>query len=285
MRYQFDPFWHRLGKLGLWRLYGNTLPYPVNRRYMRYGQYCKGQASAHKGWPLRDGDPIVVRSALAPADARQCSASISAALASGRLQHSAAVSYMVPVPQPLDMFGSSLLDIFNGPLGEQLRELYEGEFRVEWLDCYRTYPGERDASWLWHIDNVPPFLLKVLLYLTDSDSRTGATEFLSGSDTRRFKAAGYFGITKEERRMDVAMLARSRGMPYRPISFALSAGDAVVFSTNTLHRGGLVSEGFRDVMSFMIFPSPIPWQAHQNAIGTHAVQVPGGFPVDPFAKA
>src|SRR6185312_3094981 len=119
--------------------------------------------------------------------------------------------------------------------------------RVEWIDCYRTYQGDREASWLWHIDNVPPYVAKVLLYLTDSDSETGATEFIQGHDTRSFMRAGYFGVTRSERSADLAELAHTKRLSYRPVSFALKAGDAVVFNTNTLHRGGIVSHGYRDV--------------------------------------
>jgi hypothetical protein len=282
MRHDFSPPWHRLGKLGLWRLYGNTLPLPINRRYLRYArQHCKVQQGPV--WPTRFGDPQVARGMLDATRARACSEAISAAIASGSLKPDKALAFMVAIPRPLDLFGADLLDVFDGPLGDLLRQSYGCEFRVEWIDCYRTYPGERQASWLWHIDNVPPYLAKVLLYLTDSDADTGVTEFIPGGDTRAFMAAGYFGVTRSERAADLAQLAARKGMPYRPTSFRLTAGDAVVFNTNTLHRGGIVTRGYRDVVSMVILPSRVSWRAHFEATGIDRVQSAGSFPRDPLA--
>jgi hypothetical protein len=282
MRYAFSPGWHQLGKLALWRLYGNTLPLAVNRRYLRYArQFCKVRSGPV--WPARFGDPAIARVALDPARAGAWSAAISAEIEAGRLKPEASLPFMVSVPRPLDLFGTDLLDIFDGPLGRLLRECYGSEFRVEWLDCYRTYPGERRASWRWHIDNVPPYLAKILLYLTDSDAETGATEFLAGNDTRSFMAAGYFGVTTRERDIDLAAFAERKRVRYQPASFALAAGDAVVFNTNTLHRGGIVSRGFRDVVSIVVLPSRIPWREHLAQHGLDRVQDSGGFPMDPVA--
>jgi hypothetical protein len=282
MRYEFSPLWHRLGKLGMWRMYENTLPYHVNRRYLRFGRtQCKGIRS----WPLRAEDPIIVPGAMAGVLAARCSDAISRSLAAGMQQRSSNVPFLVEVKCPLDLFGGDVLDIFDGPLGDNLRKLYGSEFRIEWLDCYRTYAGERQASWLWHIDNVPPYLLKILVYLTDSDAETGVTEFLPAADTRHFKSAGYFGVTRDERRTDLAELARQRNIPYRPISLSMNRGDAIIFNTNCLHRGGAVRHGFRDVMSFLFLPSRFSWRRHFEQSGPAKVQVAGGFPRDPFAAA
>ncbi len=282
MRYEFSPIWHKLGKLGLWRMYENTLPYNVNRRYVRFGRtQCEVSAS----WPLRTDGPIKVSGALAGSVAAMCSEAISHAFADGKLQRSPDVPFLVQVERPLDLFGCDVLDMFEGPLGNKLRELYGSEFRIEWLDCYRTYAGERQSSWLWHIDNVPPYLLKVLLYLTDSDAETGVTEFLSGADTRLFKAAGYFGVTRDERRTDLAELARERNIPYRPIPLSMKRGDAIIFNTNCLHRGGAVRRDFRDVMSFAILPSRLSWRHHFEEKGVAQIQIAGGFPRDPFVAA
>jgi hypothetical protein len=189
---------------------------------------------------------------------------------------------MVQVKRPLELLGCDVLAMFDGPAGDRLRKLYGSEFRIEWLDCYRSYAGERQAAWLWHIDNVPPYILKVLVYLTDSDIETGVTEFLSGGDTRLFKSAGYFGVTRDERRTDLAEFARLRNLAYRPISLSMKCGDAIIFNTNCLHRGGAVKRGFRDVMSFQILPSRISWRQHLEQSGLARVQAAGGFPVDPF---
>jgi hypothetical protein len=226
---------------------------------------------------MRDGEPVIVAGALNASVAERCSQAISKGLESGALTRSADLPFLVTVAKPLDLFGDEIMAVFDGRLGEKLREFYGCEFRVQWLDCYRTYHGEPQASWLWHIDNVPPYLLKVLLYLTDSDADTGVTEFMSGVDTRRFKAVGYFGVTREERRADLEEVARQRHIAYRPLCYPVKCGDAIIFNTNNLHRGGVVRRGFRDVMSFMIFPSRRTWRSHFEEMGPARVQIAGGY--------
>ena len=277
MRYQFSPHWHRLGKAALWRLYGNTLPPSINRRYARYANMCGVQ-----GEPNPFGTAIVARNVLQRARARTCSEAISAGIARGDLAPEPTLPFMVAVPRPIDMFGIELLDIFDGPLGDRLRRGYGAEFRIEWLDCYRTYPGERRASWQWHIDNVPPYFVKILLYLTDSDTETGTTEFISSTDTRALMSVGYFGVTPSERTVELETFAARKQVSYQPTSFTLNAGDAVIFSTNSFHRGGLVRRGYRDVMSFAILPSRVSWREHLAKAGTDRLQLAGGFPTRPY---
>jgi len=279
MRYQFSPIWHHIAKRGLWRLYDNTLPYPVNRRYVRHARRCR--ASSNTSWPLRNAGPIHLANVLDLASAQRCSAAIAAAIDDGRLSRSQSLPFLVVVPRPLDLFGDGILDVFDGPLGARLRDLYGCEFRIEWLDCYRTYEGARDASWAWHIDNVPPFFVKVLLYLTDSDSQSGTTEFVSAEETRLFKRAGYFGVTADERRADLNDIARRSGFVHRPMSFEMRAGDALLFNNNNLHRGGGVVRGYRDVMSFAILPARQPWRDELRRAVLDAVQTSGGFPINP----
>jgi hypothetical protein len=63
----------------------------------------------------------------------------------------------------------------------------------------------------------------------------------------------------------------------------MSSGDAMIFCTNVLHKGGVVHEGFRDVMSFLILPSRIPWREDLVARGLDYIHNASGFPVDPVA--
>src|SRR5260370_25994375 len=85
MRYEFSPWWHRFGKLGAWRLYDNTLSYAVNRRYLRYG---RAQCGGGSSWPMRNGEPAIVASAVDSSVAGRCSETISKGLESGTLTRS-----------------------------------------------------------------------------------------------------------------------------------------------------------------------------------------------------
>jgi hypothetical protein len=280
IRHAYEPsaFWHGIGKAGLWRLFGNTLPPALNLRYLRYGAACRSAAGTRAGlidWPLRNEDPVVVRGALAPERAAAMVAKVSTATEDDTLRPHPDLPFMIPVPEPCRFFGEAALDIFDGPLGETIERMLGSRFRIEWLDYYRALPGAPAKSWLWHIDNDPPFVLKVLLYLTDSTVENGATCILPRAETRRLFRRGYFGIRGDERRVDVDDSATAE----RPVE--VLAGDALVFSTNLLHKGGQVHRGFRDVMSFLILPSPRPWREELDRFGFDYIHAASGFPIDP----
>jgi hypothetical protein len=290
--YQPSKFWHGVGKAGLWRLFGNTVSLPVNLRYVKYGRYCQQHSkdvpptSAEK-WPFRSEEPVTVRSALNPDTAASMVQLISDAIGSGTVQPSAEMPFFYSIPEPLKFFGESILDIFDGPLGAALQTVLGSHFRIEWLDCYRTIPGESKKSWLWHIDNDPPFVIKVLLYLNDSTMENGATRILSTKDTKTSFEHGYFGVYDSERTSELLSTDWAKAGQIKEQIPERKAGDAMIFSTNNLHRGGTVRSGFRDVMSFLLVPSPIPWRTAYQRTGQNYVHLASGFPSDPmqFLKA
>src|SRR5699024_10414 len=127
-----------------WRLFGNTLPPLLNLRYLRYGAVCRnaaGRATRLTEWPLRQGDPVIVRGALAPARAADMGAKVSAAIDDGSLRPLPELPFMVAGSEPCRFFGEAVLDVFDGPLGKAIEQLLDARFRIEWLDYYRALPG------------------------------------------------------------------------------------------------------------------------------------------------
>jgi Phytanoyl-CoA dioxygenase (PhyH) len=276
--YEPSPLWHRIGKMGLWQVFGNTLPPYVNLRYVRYGQHCRAAAGHSSGlldWPFRHQTPIVVKHVLRSAVATEMVSRVSTAIGEGYFNTSPDVSFMIPVPKPIEFFGHSILDIFDGPLGAKLSEVLESPFRLEWVDYYRTLPGIPNKSWLWHIDNDPPYVLKVLLYITESNAQNGATRILSHAQTRQRFRKGYFGVYDAERRADFDDEAPTGHV------MEMKSGDALIFSTNLLHKGGKVFHGFRDVMSFLVLPSTRSWREDLARRGIDYIHNASGFPLNP----
>ncbi len=276
--YEPSPFWHRLGKAGFWRIFGNTLPLTVNLRYLNYGRTCRRVAGRLRNgldWPFRRQEPVMVRGAIDPQKAGAIVARVSAALEKGELRRTEQIPFMVSVPRPLEFFGPAVLDMFDGKLGKTLEELLGSKFRIEWLDYYRTFPGAPVKSWLWHIDNDPPFVVKVLLYMTDSTVENGATRVFYPDETRRLFSSGYFGVSGEERISEIPEESSKSQV------VTAHAGDALIFSTNLLHKGGEVRSGFRDVMSFLILPSEVSWREDLERRGLPYVHNASGFPLNP----
>src|SRR5262249_19104231 len=157
-------------------------------------------------------------------------------------------------------------------------------YLIAWLDAYRSFPTQvRQSSWLWHSDNVPRESIKVMLHLTPADAGRGATRFLDLPTSTRFRACGYFGIHTNERVPDLAPFADCHGIPFRPLHFAAQPGDVLVFNNNLLHTAMPPVSQYRDVMTFLLLPSPRPWQEMLEVMGVDRVHgSPGGFPHDPW---
>ncbi len=277
--YEGSPSWHRAGKaLGLWRVFGNTLPPALNLRYLRYGNRCR--VASHREarwseWPFRREESVTVPAVFTPEQAAAIVSKVSGAVDAGVFKPARDPSFMIDVPRPLDFLGPQIVDIFDGPLGKTLERLLGSPFRIEWLQYYRTLPGAPAKSWLWHIDNDPPFVVKVLIYLTDARLGTGATHMLSLEDTRKWFARGYFGVFGSTRQ------AYLDGTSDDATVVTMAPGDALVFSTNRLHKGGEVRTGFRDVLSYLILPSDIGWREDAARRGRDYIQYASSYPVDP----
>ena len=283
---------------GYWRRYGNTLGDEINGRYRAYAIECRTayvsegnepiDIAAH---PLRGDGLLRVKSALDASLACSFSDRFSTAIerSEGVSAPASIRDFMVRLNRPLDVFGQQLLEIFGGRLDEQLRLYFGSYYRIEWLDCYRTYPtGERRASWRWHMDNVPIECIKIMLHLTGADVETGATRFLSREQTNRYHERGYFGIHDDERVDDLTVFAARHSLPFDQICLDMNAGDVLIFDNNLLHSGVPPQRGLRDVMTFLLLPNPISWREHLNRDDIDVLQDdPGGFPYDlsPFNPA
>ena len=271
------------GDIDAW---GNLLSNDVNSAYEHYWRTCReifgGGTPAHLdgrgGW-------VSVRAAIPPETAHAYARRIDEAVASGQVRKNPKAPFLTLVPRPLDLLGEGLLDIFDGPLADELHHHFASHFRILWVDCYRTEPWDRPSSaWLWHIDNVPRPMAKVLLYLTDTKDNGGTTELLPVDQSNAFKSSGYTGMDTGARLGDLTELGRAHDIAYTPRRLECAAGDAIVFHTNTLHRGILPLRRVRDVLSFFVLPSRRPWRERALADGLDRLQeAPGGFPANPDA--
>jgi hypothetical protein len=278
-RRRYETIWR---KLGLWRWYGNTLNPFLNRRYRRYAEECRatylqsgGSVINSSAASLRLRRVCKVTGVLPKETAVRFSARFTRMIEPEPGAHSLkGLNYVYVCPRPLDTFGADLLSIFSGDLDRELIGYFGGYYRIEWLDCYRSLPTDQpQASWLWHVDNVPVECMKVILYLTRADAETGATQFLSLEDTQRQHSQGYFGIYGDERKAE---------LPGTPQSFNMDPGDALCIDNNLLHRAVPPKFSYRDVVTFLILPNRCPWREQLERDGQDTLQKdPGGFPSHP----
>jgi hypothetical protein len=272
--------------------YGNSLPYPTNRRYARYVGACQAryggaadrQAAALAEKVRADGF-VQIENALAPDVARAMSAKISALIAAepddknkGRTAH---LQYRVK--QPIRVLGAEVLDLFRGPADAVLQAYFGSLYRLHSVACYRSVPtDDPQGAWLWHIDNYPPYVKKIMLYLTDCDPKLGATSFISPGETAKLREGGYFGIFPEERSENLDRFAARAGITPRAQTREIKAGSALLFDNNTLHRANIPEVGYRDVITFTVMPSAEPWEQVLQREGVDKMEARKAmYPADP----
>ena len=278
---------------GLWRRNENTLLPWINARYRRWheqaraalaGELVSVDAALTSAIVKLRAEGLCHLSGCFPRQAalelsQRLGALVDAKSPQAHQHHQGAYA----LRQPLDALGDSCLDILDGPTGALLKAHYGSHFRVEWVDCYRTYPdAARLTSWRWHIDNVPAGCLKVMLLLTDSSREAGAMRYLPRTITRSLREAGYFGTRVSERELDLSRYARRAGMQLEPRFVEAPAGDVLVFDPNILHCGEPPAQAWRDVMTFFVLPSPLPWREIYRSRGRERIHAePGGYPPSP----
>lgn len=235
-------------------VYGNTLGFRINRAYARHAARCGMLPGSRLDQEWRQIVPGIV----SPEQARAWSDRISAA----KPAHVAPAWRGSFVTFDGVLFADDLPTIMSPPLDAALRAFFGGHYWIPSIDVLRTYPfdGEPHGSYCWHADNHPRQVVKLMLYLTETDETGGGTAFLDRKTTRRFVSAGYDGAVTRERVADLTPFARKHGIPFSPLRPLLKPGDGVIFQGNVLHKGVLPTKGFRDVINLFFLPSRVPWQ-------------------------
>lgn len=148
-----------------------------------------------------------------------------------------------------------LPDLCEPLLNELERTVYRSHVIVDKVYIYRS-PASRQApaaSWLWHFDNHPREMLKVMVYLTEVGLDSAPFEYLADANGRPRPGA------------PLAPLHGDSRVPPREIDRWLAAGwsrevvtgpagTVLVFDDNVVHRGTLARAGHRDVVVFQVRP-------------------------------
>lgn len=148
-----------------------------------------------------------------------------------------------------------LPDLCEPLLNELERTVYRSHVIVDKVYIYRSPPSRQvpAASWLWHFDNHPREMLKVMVYLTDVGPDSAPFEYLVDANGRPRLGA------------PLAPLHGDSRVPPREIDRCLAAGwsrevvtgpagTVLVFDDNVVHRGTLARAGHRDVVVFQVRP-------------------------------
>tara|TARA_R110000824_G_scaffold27426_10_gene93206 strand:- start:3827 stop:4660 length:834 start_codon:yes stop_codon:yes gene_type:complete len=128
---------------------------------------------------------------------------------------------------------------------------------------YKTRSGMYDSksvgSLLWHIDNHPEEVIKIMVYLEDVDETSGPFQILdkqgSGSkvQTTRVDHKDWTDFNPQTRYSD-SQIDHFRGLGYIPKNLTGPAGTVIIFDNNIIHRATLCDKKERSVITFMVKP-------------------------------
>ena len=127
--------------------------------------------------------------------------------------------------------------------------------------AYKTKPGIYDSksvgSLLWHIDNHPKEVVKIMVYLNDVDNTTGPFEILDK------QGSGYkFPTTRvscnewspSQSRFSDSQIDSFHSQGYSSKKLTGARGTVIIFDNNIVHRATFCDERERSVITFMVKP-------------------------------
>lgn len=133
--------------------------------------------------------------------------------------------------------------------------VYRSRVVVDKVYLYRNLVSKRSAqlSWLWHYDNHPNEILKVMIYLTDVDEGSGPFEYL--------RSATGVAIALRPRplcghsRLPPSFVQRQVVQGCSAQRVTGPAGTLILFDNNVAHKANIPGKGHRDVVVFQVRPS------------------------------
>ncbi|WP_291848462.1 hypothetical protein [Bradyrhizobium sp.] len=171
-----------------------------------------------------------------------------------------------------------IIDFIDDDLEAVIENYYGSHFKIFAVSFYRTMPtpDKPDSSFLWHLDNCPKQEIKLMVYLDDVVADTGALSVKDKPFSVGLRKEGFFDrrrINQFVDRLDDRATTRVLEGP---------AGTRLLFENGgCIHKATSPKRAHRDVATFVLIPSEIPWRPHfarsRNLLSTNA-----GICIDPF---
>ncbi|MCG2667807.1 hypothetical protein ACFPFP_12690 [Bradyrhizobium sp. GCM10023182] len=172
----------------------------------------------------------------------------------------------------------SVMNVFDAQLEHVLESYFQSHFKIFGVYFYRIVPTptKPQSSFLWHLDNCPGPEIKLMVYLDDVTNDTGAFRLKKKALTDQLRSKGFRNRNQIQRvQADLENGATTEIIEGPP-------GTRILFENGkVLHKATSPLREHRDVVSFVILPSDIPWRVH-FARHRHLVSTNAGACVDPW---
>lgn len=142
-------------------------------------------------------------------------------------------------------------------------------------DVYRTFkPASQEFydSVLWHFDNAPSSLLKVMIYLTDVTKNNGAINLVNKRISSKLKKKGFWDRFSNEK--------FSSKIEDNKVEVEGRRGTVIIFTPqNCIHRATIPQVDYRDVLVTTYYPS-LSKEKHTD----FSIEHYAGYLLNPFTR-
>jgi hypothetical protein len=172
-----------------------------------------------------------------------------------------------------------LIEFIDADMEAIIENYYGSHFKVFAVTCYRTMPtpDTPDSSFLWHLDNCPKQEIKLMVYLDDVVAETGAFSVKDKPFSVELRKEGFF-----DRRRINQFVGRLDDTSSTHVLEGPTGTRLLFENSGCIHKATSPKFAHRDVVTFVIIPSDMPWRPHfarnRNLLSTNA-----GICVDPFS--
>ena len=167
-----------------------------------------------------------------------------------------------------DPFVLDGLHEFCDPLLTDLEASVYGSYTIaDKVYVYRTLvsTARPQKSWLWHFDNHPREMLKLMVYLTDVAEGNAPFEYVrhrtTGAPLYGTPIAPTFGTS----RVSGARVEAALRDGWERCRVTGPRGTMILFDDNVVHRATMATTGHRDVVVFQVRPVPFRVANHIDA--------------------
>lgn len=140
------------------------------------------------------------------------------------------------------------------------QKVYGSYLITDKIYIYRSLVSRQpeQISWLWHYDNHPDEVLKVMVYLTDVDEDSGPFEYLADPVTGKpMKMKPIPNLVRPfiETRVSPQQVKKYMYEGYAPFKLLGQKGTTCLFSENIIHKANIANKRHRDVVVIQLRPA------------------------------
>jgi hypothetical protein len=192
-----------------------------------------------------------------------------------------------------DIFSLEGLPALANEIVPDLEENFFGcHLFVDKVYSYRSHLAERRASWLWHWDNNPNEVVKIIVYLSDvNDEHDGPFEYIASEEgeapivTPSRTGHDNWKPPRNGSRVSDKEMQAYKSQGYFPTIATGLAGTTVAFNNNCVHRANPPGKGrHRDIITLRVRPTIEKVESYIDERWTTTCEVSGACPKDPSKK-